>query len=134
MIYIIRVIIIIKTGSTGPCRKPKLLLVVSQPHKHLHLGKLKKTKFREATNSWLHPWTHPTFRYQTQCWKSNSMHNQTRTGRKHLANFDVLHLGTSNANRRAATAARVCRTLVDADGQSIYAILIIVDTAYMSFL
>ena len=39
--------------------------------------------------------------------------------RKDLANLDVLHLDTSNSNRWTAAAARVCRTLVEADGSSL---------------
>ena len=39
----------------------------SQLLKHLRHWKLKRTQFMEATNGWLHPWTHPAFRYQTQC-------------------------------------------------------------------
>ena len=35
--------------------------LLSQPHKNLRHGKLKKTQLREATNGWLHPWTHPYF-------------------------------------------------------------------------
>ena len=41
-----------------------------------------------------------------------SFHIRTWAGRKGPANLDVLHLDTSNSNRSAAAAARVCRTLV----------------------
>ena len=41
--------------------------LLSQPHKHLPHVKLKTTQLREAINGWLHPWTHPAFRCQTQC-------------------------------------------------------------------
>ena len=45
-------------------------------------------------------------------------------GSKDLANFDVLHLDTSNSNGWTATAARVCRTLVEADGSSLNATVV----------
>ena len=39
--------------------------------------------------------------------------------RKHVANFDVLHLNTLNSNGWAAAAARVCQSLVDAERRSL---------------
>ena len=56
-------IIIIKTSSTGTSLINKVVYkFLLQPHKHLSHGKLKKTQLREATNDWLHSWTHPAFR------------------------------------------------------------------------
>ena len=50
------IIIIIKTSSTGTSGKYKVIYkVLSKPNKHLHLGKLKKTQLREATNGWQQP-------------------------------------------------------------------------------
>ena len=38
--------------------------LISQPHKNLRHGKLKKTQLKVATNCSLHTWNHPAFRYQ----------------------------------------------------------------------
>ena len=38
----------------------------------MHHGKLKKIQLREATNGWLHSWTHPTLRCATQRWEGHS--------------------------------------------------------------
>ena len=54
--------------QTGPSGKNNVVYkFLSQPHKHLRHRKLKKAQLREATNSWLHPWTHPELWCQTQC-------------------------------------------------------------------
>ena len=43
--------VIINTSSTGPSEKNKVVYkLLSQTHKHLRHGKLKKTPLREATN------------------------------------------------------------------------------------
>ena len=45
------IIIINKTSNTSPSGEDKVVCnLLSQPHKHLHHGKLKKTQLREATN------------------------------------------------------------------------------------
>ena len=51
--------------------------------------------------------------------KGRAFHIRTWAGRKHFANWDVLHLDPSNSNGWAAAAVRVCRTLVDADRSSL---------------
>ena len=52
--------------------------LLSQHPQVLRHRKLKKTQLVEATNGWLLPWTHPTFRYQTQC---KDGHPHTNRGR-----------------------------------------------------
>ena len=48
--------IIIKTSSTVPSEKNKVVYkLLSQPHRHLRHGKLKKTQLREATTAPLNP-------------------------------------------------------------------------------
>ena len=89
-----------------------------QPYKQLLHGKLKKTQLREATNCWLYPWTNPVFRCQTQL-SGRWFHIRTWEGRKDLANWDVLYLDISNSHGWAAAAARVLRTLVEADESSL---------------
>ena len=116
--------IIIKTSSTDPSGKNKVVYkLLSQPHKHLRHGKLKKAQLREATNGWLHPWTAPVPVFD--CTRSGVKHsvgkvipqsNQSRQERPSI-------LGRStpsyfNSSGWAAAAARVCRTLVEADGSS----------------
>ena len=59
-------LLLLKPAALAQVGKTKLFKLLSQPHKHLSHGKLKKTQLREAANCWLHPWTHPTFRCQTQ--------------------------------------------------------------------
>ena len=57
MVFIIIIIItiIIKTSSTSPSGKNKIVYkLFSQPHNYLRHGKL-KNKLREATNNWLRP-------------------------------------------------------------------------------
>ena len=50
------IIIIITTSRTGPSGKNNVVSkLLSQPHKLLRHGKLKKTELREATNGCLHP-------------------------------------------------------------------------------
>ena len=52
---IIKIIIIIKTSSTGQRVKNKIVYkLLTQPHKHLHHEK-QKNKLREETNDWLLP-------------------------------------------------------------------------------
>ena len=105
-------IIIIKTSSTGPSGKNKVVYkLLSQPHKHLRHGKLNKTQLGDAPNGRLHPWTHLGFRCETQCIGKVIPHsNMSRQERP--SKLDVLHLDTSNFNRWAAAATRVCRNLV----------------------
>ena len=65
------IIIIIETIRAGQSGKNKVAYkLLSQPLKNLHHGKLEKT--HSATIRWLHPWTHPAFRYQTQCSEGHS--------------------------------------------------------------
>ena len=46
----LKIISIIKTSSTGPSGKNRVVYkLISQPHKHLRHGKMKKTQLREAT-------------------------------------------------------------------------------------
>ena len=59
-------------------------------------GKLKKTQLREESIGWLHPWTQPAFRCQTQ-WTEG--HSTFELGH--------LHLDTSISNGWAVAAARV---------------------------
>ena len=49
--------IIVRPAAEAQVGK-QLLFMLSQPHKHLHHLKLKKTQLMEATNGWLHPWPH----------------------------------------------------------------------------
>ena len=71
-IFII-IIIIFKSGRTGPSVKNKVVYkLLSQPHKHQCHGKLKKAQLREATNGWQHPWNHPTFWYQIR-WNNSTL-------------------------------------------------------------
>ena len=51
--------------------------------------------------------------------KGRSFHTQVWASRKHLANWAVLHLDTSNSNEWAAATALVCRTLRAADRNSL---------------
>ena len=51
--------------------------------------------------------------------QGRSFHTRVWAGRKHRANCYVLHIDTSNSNGRVAAAARVCRTLTEADGSSL---------------
>ena len=65
------IIIIIKTSSTGPIGKNKVVYkLLAQPQKDLCHGKLKKTQLKEATNGCFleQPMvaSHPAFRCQTQ--------------------------------------------------------------------
>ena len=67
------IIIIITSNSILPSKKNNVVYkLFFQPHKHLRHRKLKKTQLREATNGWLHPWTHPAFRCPTQCKEGHS--------------------------------------------------------------
>ena len=62
-----------KTSRKGPSLKNRVVnKLLSQPHKHLCHGKLNKTQLREATNSRLHPWTHPAFGCETHCREGQS--------------------------------------------------------------
>ena len=108
--------IIIKSSSTGQSRKNYIdYKLLSQPHKNLRHRKL-KNKLMEATNDWLLPQIQLTFQHQTQC-RGHSSHDWA--GRKHLTNWDVRCLDTSNSNGWAAAAAWVSQTLTEADGSSL---------------
>ena len=51
-VVIIIIIIIINARKTGPSGKTKVVYkLLSQRHKHLRYGKLKKTQLRETTNA-----------------------------------------------------------------------------------
>ena len=69
-------IIIIKTSSSDPSGKNKIVYkLLMQPHKHLLHGNT-ENKLMEATNDWLLPETHLTFRCQTQCREGHSTHGE----------------------------------------------------------
>ena len=120
------IIIIIKISSTGTSGKNKVVYKsLSKPHKHLRYRKLKKTQLREATNGWLHLWTHPAFRCQTQCREGHPTSEHGPVGNT-LQIWDVRHLDTSYNNRWAAAAALFdavallrTPTLVEADISSL---------------
>ena len=72
------IIIIIKTSSTGPSRKNKIVYkLLTQPHKHLRHGKTEKQA--KGSNQRL---TAPfiTFRCQTQCREGHSTHESGPAG------------------------------------------------------
>ena len=83
--------------------------MLSQPHKHLPHG----------CNQRLIGPLNPSSVLVSHTVYVRSCHIRTWAGRKDLANWEVIHLDTSNSNGWAATAARVCRTLVEADGSSL---------------
>ena len=98
IIIIVTIIIIFKISHTGPSGKNNLFInYFRNPKKHLRHGKLKTTQLREVTNGWLHPWTHPAFRCQTQCWKGHSAFEPGPAGNT-LQNWKVLHLHAKNSN------------------------------------
>ena len=88
-------IIIIKTSSTGPSKKKKIVYKFpTQPHKHLHHGKLKN---KLGSNQRL---TTPLNLFNisrlTQCREDYS--TQVWAGRKHLAKWEVLLGGCSRSS------------------------------------
>ena len=89
------IIIIIKTSNTGPSRKNEVVhKLLPQRLKHLSHWKLNKTKLGEATNGWLHPWTHPAFRCQTHCWENHSTFEPEPAGKIYQGTFNTLILQT----------------------------------------
>ena len=95
--------------STGPSGKYKIVYkLLSQPHKHLRCRKLKKHNSGKQPTA-IHP-------KAIQCSSvkhtvRRSFHRRTWAFRKHLVNWDVLHLNTSNSNEWAAATARKHPTL-----------------------
>ena len=80
-----------------------------QLHKHLRHKKIKDTP--QVSNQRLTaPWNPPNVPVSNTV-SRRSFYIQTGAGRNHLDN--------SNSNRRAATAARLCHSLVEADDSSL---------------
>ena len=116
LLCIITIIIIcIKTSCTCPSWKRNAVYkLLAQPHKHLRHEKLKKTQIREATNGWLHPGSHPAFRYQTQCRECHSIFEPEPIGNTYqIGTFYTLIPQTPTGE------LLVCWTLVAADGSSL---------------
>ena len=109
-------LLLLKPAAHVQVGKSKLLQI-AQPHKHLRHGKLKKTQLmkQHTVDCSLKPIQRSDVKHSVG--KVNAHSNLA--GTKHLANWDVLHLYSSNSNGWSAAAARVCRILIEADGSSL---------------
>ena len=90
------VIIIIKTSRTGPRGKNKIVYKLpSQPHHHPRHGNLKKHNSgkRPTVDCTLKTIQHSDVKHSV-----GKSFLRAGAGTKHLVNWDVLHLDTSNSN------------------------------------
>ena len=89
--------IIIKTSSTGPSGKNKIVhKLLSQPHKHLTTENWRAPT--QGSNQRLTAPLNPSSIPVSNTVLGRSFHNRTWAGKKALSNCDVLHLDTSNSN------------------------------------
>ena len=115
IIIIIFVIMIMTTSSFSSGKNKTVYKMLSQLHKHLGGRKLKKNSANQRLTA---PWN-PSNVPVSNMVKGMAFHMWVWEGRKHLANWDNLHLDTSNSNRWAAAADGECQTLTKADGISL---------------
>ena len=89
---------IMKTNSKGASGKNRIVYKLrSQPHKHQRHGKVKKSTAQRSNQQFtasLNPSSVPVPKTVYE----KSFHVRTWAGMRYLANWDVLHLDTSNSN------------------------------------